>query len=96
MIRLEGMLPSGTPILGIDEHTACILDFLAGKVLIRGVGGVTLRRGGSQKVFQDGTVLTLDEFKRMALPAETENLSVLSEIETTKPAAGPSPGNPRS
>ena len=89
LIQLERMLPPGTPILGIDEHTACILDFLAGQVLIRGVGEVTFRHGGDRKVFQDGEVLTLEEFKRMAQPPLQENLPVLSRIQTTEPGAAP-------
>jgi hypothetical protein len=89
LIQLERMLPSGTPILGIDEHTACILDFLAGQVLIRGVGEVTLRHGGERNSFQDGEVLALEEFKKMTQPSVQENPAVLSKIQTTEPAAVP-------
>jgi hypothetical protein len=89
LIQLERMLPSGTLILGIDEHTACILDFLAGQVLIRGVGEVTLRHGGDRKVFQDGEVFTLEEFRRMAHPPLKEKPPVLSKIQTTEPGAVP-------
>jgi hypothetical protein len=89
LIQLERMLPSGTPILGIDEHTACIFDFLAGQVLIRGGGEVTLRHGGDRKVFQDGEVLTLEEFRRMAHPPLEEKPPVLLKIQTTEPGAVP-------
>ena len=89
LIQLERMLPSACPILGIDEHTACILDFLAGQVLIRGVGEVTLRHGGDRKVFQDGEVLSLEKFETMAQPPLQENPTVLSKIQTTEPGAAP-------
>jgi peptidase E len=89
LIQLERLLPSGTPILGIDEHTACILDFSAGQVLIRGVGGVTLRRGGGQTVFQDGETLSLAELKKMALPGLQEEPSGSLEIQTTEPVTEP-------
>jgi peptidase E len=89
LIQLERILPSGTPILGIDEHTACILDFSAGQVLIRGVGGVTLRRGGGQTVFQDGETLSLAELKGMALPGLQEEPSGSLEIQTTDPVTEP-------
>jgi hypothetical protein len=49
--RLEGLLPADTGVLGIDEHTACIIDLAREEVRIRGVGGVTLRRGGTEVVF---------------------------------------------
>jgi hypothetical protein len=89
LIQLERMLPSACPILGIDEHTACILDFLAGQVLIRGVGEVTLRHGEDRKIFQDGEVLTLEKFETMAQPPLQENPAVLSKIQTTEPGAAP-------
>ena len=50
--RLESLLPPEIPILGIDEHTACILDFQAGQLLIRGIGGVTFRHRGDREDFQ--------------------------------------------
>ena len=89
LIRLETMLPPGTPILGVDEHTACILDFSSGQVLIRGVGGVTLRHGGDQKVFRDGEALSLEEFRKMALSSLPENSPVSAKIQTTEPGAEP-------
>ena len=89
LIRLETMLPPGTPILGVDEHTACILDFSSGQVLIRGVGGVTLRHGGDQKVFRDGEALPLEEFRKMALSSLPENPPVSAKIQTTEPEAEP-------
>jgi peptidase E len=89
LIQLERMLPSGTPILGIDEHTACILDFSAGQVLIRGVGEVTLRQGGGQTVFKDGEAVSLAELKKMARPGIQEEPPVSSKIQTTEPVTQP-------
>jgi cysteinyl-tRNA synthetase len=89
LIQLERILPSACPILGIDEHTACILDFLAGQVLIRGVGGVTLRHGGDRTSFQDGEVLALEEFEKMTQPPLPETPVILSKIQTTEPGAVP-------
>jgi peptidase E len=62
---LESALPAGVSLLGIDEHTACILDFGAGQILVKGIGGVTLRRGPDQRVFKDGQTLTLAEFRNL-------------------------------
>ena len=89
LIRLETMLPPGTPILGVDEHTACILDFSSGQVLIRGVGGVTLRHGGDQKVFRDGETLSLEKFRKMALSCLPEGPPVSAKVQTTEPGAEP-------
>ncbi len=52
--QLESLLPEDVCILGLDEHTACLLDLEKEEVRIKGLGGVTLRRGGLEKVFQKG------------------------------------------
>ncbi len=63
LARLEALLPPGTLILGIDEHTACILDFEKGKAWVRGIGRVILHQGGREKNFQDGQIIPLDELQ---------------------------------
>src|SRR6267378_813984 len=47
--RLEAMLPDDLLILGVDEYTACIIDVEAQSVTVRGRGGVTVRRRGSER-----------------------------------------------
>jgi len=89
LIRLEEMLPEDIPILGIDEHTACILDFEEEKVLVRGIGGVTLHHRGSQKIFNDGEILPLDEFKGLVRPSLEEKSGEPPKIQATEPAAEP-------
>lgn len=54
LTRLESLLPEGTPILGVDEHTALILDFSNRQASIQGVGSVTLRKAGQERVFRKG------------------------------------------
>jgi hypothetical protein len=51
---LEAMLPPGATILGIDEHTVCILDFAAKTAAIEGLGRVTVRQGSSEFYFSKG------------------------------------------
>lgn len=57
---LESMLPAGVGVLGLDEHTACIIDFDRGEVTIRGIGTVTLRRGTSERIFRRGERFPLE------------------------------------
>jgi cyanophycinase-like exopeptidase len=54
--QLEATLPEGVSLLGVDEHTACLLDLDAATLTVRGRGGVTLRRRGAERRFQAGTV----------------------------------------
>ena len=49
--QLVSLLPEGVSILGLDEHTACILDFENDEAVIKGIGTVTLQRSGSEMVF---------------------------------------------
>jgi hypothetical protein len=49
--QLVSLLPEGVSILGLDEHTACILDFENDEAAIKGIGSVTLQRSGSELVF---------------------------------------------
>jgi peptidase E len=50
--QLESLLPGDVSIFGLDEHTACLLDFEKDEAVIRGIGSVTLRRGGRERVFE--------------------------------------------
>src|ERR1700730_3517261 len=45
--RLLGMLPSDVDVVGIDEHTALMLDFAAGLAIVFGRGGVSWLHDGS-------------------------------------------------
>ena len=44
--QLRQMLPSGAVILGVDEHTACVLQHDEGRACVLGVGSVTVERDG--------------------------------------------------
>jgi peptidase E len=89
LLRLERLLPPGTPILGIDEHTACILDFSARRVLIRGIGGVTLRQGSKQKIFRQGENLSWEEFKWFLVFSSGQKVPASLKIQTAEPASDP-------
>jgi cyanophycinase-like exopeptidase len=58
---LEAMLPDDVFILGVDEHTACILDLDAGTATVAGLGSVTVRRQGRMTAVPAGTTLPIAE-----------------------------------
>jgi len=58
---LEALLPPEVFILGVDEHTACILDLDAGTASIAGLGSVTVRRKGDMSAVPTGTTLPIAE-----------------------------------
>ncbi len=49
---LETLLPEGAAILGVDEHTALILDLGEERVWVRGRGRAVVRRAGAETVLE--------------------------------------------
>ena len=49
--QLEKLLPDAAMIIGIDEHTACIIDFNTQRIDIQGIGHVTIRKKGHEIKF---------------------------------------------
>ena len=58
---LEQDLPENAAVLGVDEHTAVIIDRGASTVEVSGVGRLTVRRHGQSELVPAGSVLTIDE-----------------------------------
>ena len=63
---LEAVLPPDVFILGVDEHTACILDLDAGTATVAGLGSVTVRRQGQMSAIASGTTLAIAELASAA------------------------------
>lgn len=66
---LEAALPPSATVLGIDEHTSCLIQIDQRTAEVRGKGSVTVRRGGSEQVFAPGETFSLDLLR--AAPAES-------------------------
>jgi cyanophycinase-like exopeptidase len=89
LLTLEHELPAETAILGIDEHTALVIDAAADRASVHGRGSVTLRRRGASAVFESGSTFKLSELRvtgaahrRPRAPersASTSDLAVLSQ-----------------
>jgi cyanophycinase-like exopeptidase len=61
LVALEAHLPPEVSILGIDEHTALVVDCATGRASVHGRGRVTVRRDGRSVEFPAGANLDLDE-----------------------------------
>lgn len=64
---LERELPSTAAVLGVDEHTAVIVDREANTVSVSGVGHLTVRREGQSEQVPAGTTLSVDELRSMVI-----------------------------
>lgn len=82
--QLESLLPDNVSILGLDEHTACILDLEKGEAVIRGIGNLTLRRAGVEKVFGKSEVIPLRILREGNL--ESEKKATLPQSISSAPA----------
>ncbi|MGW0804500.1 hypothetical protein [Nonomuraea sp. NPDC002799] len=64
--RMERELPAGTAVLGLDEHTALVIDLETESVRVAGRGGLTVRRPGRETVLPTGARTDLAELRRLA------------------------------
>jgi hypothetical protein len=76
---LEAELPPDVFILGVDGHTALVLDLDAGTGTVLGLGTVTVRKDGRSTVFPAGSELSIADLVAAAqggeAPATQESAS---------------------
>ena len=91
--QLLTLLPSDAMVVGIEEHTALILDVAEKTCHIRGSGGVTLLQRGEARHFGTGRTFALTELGagQMPLPGAHIRPKVLQLIHTVQTAH---PSNP--
>ncbi len=58
--QLEAQLPEDVFVLGVDGHTALVLDLERGTATVSGLGAVTVRVGGRSAVFPAGSDVDID------------------------------------
>jgi hypothetical protein len=63
LVVMERDLPADAAVLGVDEHTAVLIDLRTSDVEIRGRGGVTVRRSGHSVVLPAGTRLSMADLR---------------------------------
>lgn len=72
--QLMEMLPAGQIVVGIDEHTALLMDCSGMCCQVFGRGSVTLIRDGQEDVINSGESFDLGELGRCAKPGNLESL----------------------
>jgi hypothetical protein len=60
---MERELPADAAVLGVDEHTAMLIDLQTEGIEVRGRGGVTVRRAGHSVVLPSGSRLPMAELR---------------------------------
>jgi hypothetical protein len=91
---LEADLPDDVFILGVDGHTALVLDLDAGSASVSGLGTVTVRKDGRSAVFPAGSELTIADLVAAAQGnapspvAASGAASPQAPVQAAAPAAG--------
>jgi hypothetical protein len=89
LLSLEEQLPPGTFILGIDEHSALMLDLVAELGFVHGRGGVTIRRNGLSQTIPAGETIALAELRATVPRADAPQAPPSSQqAEAPSPADG--------
>ncbi len=90
LARMEELLPNAVGVLGVDEHTAVVIDVEAQTVTVSGNGVMTAGRTGRMTEFEAGTELSLDDLAAAltgsAAPSTPKNAAA-------RPPAGPVDGD---
>jgi len=86
---LQDQLPEEITIVGMDEHTACILDLERDEAEVKGIGQVTLRTKTGDICFNTGERFTLDvlrgdEQATVPRPASTRLTPTSSDRELSQ------------
>lgn len=84
LARLESMLPEDTAILGIDEHTALIIDEASDELRVTGRGHAYWRRHGEELVLSSDEATPLDRLRSFSPPARAPQST---PTETSGPLA---------
>ena len=66
LAQLERELPDDAFVLGVDEHTALVIDLDAGESSVAGLGGVTIRVHGRSSVLPSGSTASITEILNLA------------------------------
>jgi hypothetical protein len=86
---LEDMLPPDVDVLGVDEHTACVMDLDRQTFSVRGRGTVTWRRKGREQHFEAGAELPLSALSESSVAHTSFTLHAGAAV--TDPAPGVTP-----
>ena len=66
---LEAELPDDAFILGVDEHTAVLLDIGLRTATVVGNGMLTVRRGGTVTQYRSGSAIQFDDLRTGSAPS---------------------------
>jgi hypothetical protein len=91
---LERQLPPGVFVLGVDSHTALVLDLERRTATVSGLGGATVRVDGRSTVFPSGSEVDIDALAEVARRLAAGEVDGEAVDSARKPGAGGHGGAP--
>jgi hypothetical protein len=91
LARMEADLPEGAFVLGVDEHTALLLDLDAGTATVTGLGAVTVRRAGVSRELPAGQTVAIEELPHLVNGAGTGTRAATPATPGTAASGPPAP-----
>ena len=88
LAAMERELPADAAVLGVDEHTAVLIDLRAEDIEIRGRGGMTVRRSGDSVVLPSGTRLSVADLRDLVRGIRRAREDTGAGAEDGGPACG--------
>lgn len=88
LAALEEMLPDDAWVLGVDEHTALVVDLNAGDVTVIGRSGITIRRRKILERFPAGTRVPIAALVAAARGTTGASSTASSGVTTDRDAPG--------
>jgi cyanophycinase-like exopeptidase len=85
LAALEEQLPSTTWVLGVDEHTALVIDLGSGRVRVEGRGAVTVRSRDTAACFPAATEVGLEDLLAAARGTATAMSAGVSDEPSRRP-----------
>ena len=86
LAMLEGELPDDVFVLGVDGHTALVVDVDSGSATVMGLGSVTVRKNGRSTVFASGTEMTIADLTAAAHGGGSTSSSRVTAAASVAPA----------
>jgi hypothetical protein len=90
---LEDALPEDVFILGVDGHTALVLDLDARSATVVGLGNVTVRKNGRSAVFPAGSEVSIADLVAAAHGSAATRESSAAPISSGVPILGAATGS---
>lgn len=92
---MEGLLPEGVGVIGVDEHTAVVFDVVQRTAAVHGAGGMTLRAPGVEHVVPAGSEIDVDEIDRILTGRSSARPAAAgAAVSSTHPDDQPEAGAP--